>query len=277
MVIGEALSIEQKFDFIVENYVEFEEALIKAGIQRMVLGGRDFTWFSVNRGLFDRRIMNLLTTAISYSDSVKQHLDKIFLSNIDEVKLAMDGYSKQYDSRLGYRTMCKLRNFVQHEGLPVHGTSYSSNWIEKDDLKKAVMRNTVDPYLTPSELREGKFNRTILEELEAMGERIDLKSLVRDYVEGLSIAHVALRHAIDQRVTSAVLTIEKTIESFKREFPDEKSSGGLVAVKGATGVPFEEQLAVLQEPNEYRLHLEKKNPKLVNLSRQYISTEVVDD
>lgn len=276
LVIQEALYIEQKFDFIVENYIEFEEALIKSGIQNMILGGQDYTWFRINRALFDRRVMNLLTTAISYSDSVIQHLNRIFLQDIEKVDPAMAGYSAQYDARIGYRTMCKLRNFIQHQGLPVHGTAYHSQWIEKDGVRKAVMRNTVDPYLIPDELREGKFNRSILKELESIGKKIDLKSMVRDYIEGLSIAHEDVRQHISARINSSLAILEEAIQAFEQAFPQEGSIVGLAAVKRTPGPSYEEDLAILREPNEHRLYLETKNPMLVNLRRRYASTEVVE-
>lgn len=276
MVIREALYIEQKFDFIVENYIEFEEALIKSGIQNMILGGQDYTWFRINRALFDRRIMNLLTTAIAYSDSVEQHLNRMFSRDIEKVNPAMAGYSAQYDSRIGYRTMCKLRNFIQHQGLPVHGTAYHSQWIERDGVRKAVMRNTVDPYLSPDELRDGKFNRTILAELEAIGDKIDLKSMVRDYIEGLSIAHGGVRQHISALTDSSLVVLEEAIQSFEQAFPQEGSIVGLAAVKRKPGPCYEEDLAILREPNEHRLYLETKNPTLVNLRRRYASSEVVE-
>jgi len=275
IVILEAFYIEQKFDFIVENYIEFEEALIKSGIQNMILGGKDYKSFYINRALFNRRIMNMLTTTIAYYDSMKLHLKQIFSQDIEKVNRVMDRYSMQYDSRIGYRTMCKLRNFIQHQGLPVHGTMYRSKWIEKDGVRKALMRNTVDPYVRLDELRSGNFNRTILAELEVIGEKIDLKTMMRDYIEGLSVAHGDVRKNISERITSSVAILEKAIQSFEQAFPQEESIIGLAAVKRKPGPSYEDDLSILREPNEHRLYLETKNPTLVNLRKRYVSTEIV--
>lgn len=35
----EALYIEQKYDFVMENYLEFEESILRCGLSDMLLGG----------------------------------------------------------------------------------------------------------------------------------------------------------------------------------------------------------------------------------------------
>lgn len=274
-IIREALNLEQKFEFVVENYVEFEETLFKSGIHDIVLGMRGYQWFHLNRATFDRRIMNLLTTAISYTDSAKHHLNIIFSRDRDKVNPVMESYSAEYDSRIGFRTMCKLRNFVQHQGLPVHGSTFHSCWIERDGERKAINRNTVDPYIRPDELRSGDFNKTILKELEELGEKIDLKFLVRDYVEGLSAAHATVRQYISESVITSNHVLESTIKYFQDELPAEKSILGLAAVRRNENGSYEDDLAIIRDPNEYRAYLEKKNPSMVNLTRRYVSSEVV--
>lgn len=275
MVLREALYLEQKFDFIVENYIEFEEALLKSSFRDMVLGGQDHQWFQVTRATFDRRIMNFLTTAIAYTDSAKQHLNNIFLRDKSKVESAVASFSTEYDARIGYRTMCKLRNFVQHQGLPVHGTTYHSQWIEQDTQKKGLNRNTVDPYLRPDELRTGDFNKTVLKELEALGEKIDLKFLIRDYLEGLSKAHKTVRQSISDQINFSNQVLEDSIKNFQDAFPSEGSIIGLAAVKCVDNKFYENDLAILREPNEYRAYLETKNPLMANLTRRYVSSEVI--
>ncbi|MES2039626.1 MAG: hypothetical protein V4495_17500 [Pseudomonadota bacterium] len=275
MVLLEALYLEQKFDFFVENYIEFEETLLKTGIHDMILGNLDHQWFYINRGIFDRRIMNLLTTAISYSDSAKHHLNIIFSRDKNKVEQAMASFSQEYDTRIGYRTMCKLRNFVQHQGLPVHGMSYKSHWLDQSGKAKGLLRFTVDPYLQTEELRAGAFNKTILKELEAQGEKIELKPMIRDYVEGLSKAHATIRQSINEYIDFSNEVLEKSVLSFQEAFPDEGSIVGLAAVTCDENQSYKNDLAIIREPDAHRAYLAKKNPALVNLARRYVSSEIV--
>ena len=273
-MIREGLYVEQKFDFLIANYIEFESALLASGVHDMVLGGQDYDWFAASRASFDRRIMNLLTTARTYTDSVPQHVNRIFDRDPERKATAEANFSSEYDGRLGYRTMCALRNFVQHQGFPVHGSAYGSSRVGEGETRK--IRFTVDPYLRPSELREGDFKKSLLTELEVIGDKIDLKFLVRDYIEGLSASHSKLREMIDSTIKEAAIVIENAIKSFEDEFPSEGTIVGLAAVRVEAGPNYHDDLAIIREPNEYRLRLRTKNPEHVNLTRRYVSSEVTD-
>jgi hypothetical protein len=277
IVLREALYLEQKYEFVVENYIEFEETLLRSGVADMVLGNQDYRWFSTNRAGFDRRIMNLLTTAKTYSDSVEQHLNKIYERDQERVTPALAAFSSEYDARLGYRTMCKLRNFVQHQGFPVHGSFYHSKWLEEGEVRKARNRNTVDPYLLPAELRKGDFNRTVLEELEATSERVDLKFLVRDYMEGLSIGHCFVREQLKEKIEQSNGVLDAARKSYRDRFESETSNVGLAAVSDEPDSPGVETVSLHLDPEEYRSYLAQKNGKLTNLTRRYVSSEVVKD
>lgn len=154
----EAMYLEQKYDFVLENYLELEETILRCGLEYMVLGRQDRKSFNVDTALFNRRIMNLLTTFKTYEDSCLQHFNKIFHRDPLVVDAAMAPFRKEYDSRIGYRTMAKLRNFIQHQGFPVHGSSYCSKWIPDGSEAKARNRYTIELYLTSAELRKGDFN-----------------------------------------------------------------------------------------------------------------------
>lgn len=274
----EALYIEQKYDFIVQNYIEFEETLLRAGLQDMILSGQEIQWFHVNRALFDRRIMNLLTTVKSYDDSLEQHFNKIFDRNASKFAEAKAGFSLEYDARLGYRTICKLRNFIQHQGFPVHGSSYQFRWLEDEGVRKGKSRNTVDPYLRPEELRKGDFNRGVLAELEAVGTSVDLKTLVRDFLEGFSIAHHKTREMLQEKLEGAEATIVEAVNSYRSEFGDSKNLlPGLAAISRDGEGDIDDEIFIGQGSNTHRVHLVKKNGSLKNISVSYVSSEIVEN
>lgn len=272
LVLREGLYLEQKFDFLIQNFIEFETTLLESGVRDIVLGGQDYNWFAANRANFDRRIMNLLTTARTYADSVPQHINRIFNRDPSKKKTVEANFSAEYDKRLGYRTMCALRNFVQHQGFPVHGSAYGASRVGEGENRK--MRFTVDPYLRPAELREGDFKKSVLIELEARGEKIDLKYLVRDYVEGLSASHSKLREIIEEPMKLAGGVLDKAVKSFELAYPTEGSILGLAAVRLEAGPVHKDELHVFRDPDEYRMLLTRRNPQHVNLTRRYVSSEV---
>jgi len=74
----ESLFIEEKYDLVVENYLEIERSLLESVVRNMILSGQDYRWFQMERSLFNRRLINLLTSARTYVDQVKHHLNNIF-------------------------------------------------------------------------------------------------------------------------------------------------------------------------------------------------------
>lgn len=262
----ESLYIEQKYDFVMENYLEFEESILQCGLSDMLFGGRDRKEFNADTALFNRRIMNLLTAYKTYDDTYRQHINRIFLRDKEILRQVKDSFSKEYDSRVGYWLMPKIRNFVQHQGFPVHGSSYGSKWIEdKQGIQRS--RYTVDLYISPEELSEGKFNLEVRERLSRMGDKVDLKFIIRDFMEGFSAAHTRNREILADRLEWSYHYISSVIEEFL-------TATGYNSALGLASIGPDERVSVAHFAREQRMYLVNKNVNLVRLKDRYISNEV---
>jgi hypothetical protein len=262
----EALYIEQKYDFVVENYLEFEETLLMRGINHLILGRRDHLSFHADTALFNRRIMNFLTAYKTYEDTYAQHLNRIFNRDRDVLRLAKSFFSLEFDSRVGYWIMPKIRNYVQHQGFPMHGSTYGSGWItDRDGIDRN--RYTLDLYVYPQELCKGKFNLAALERLSRMKNKVDLKFLIRDFMEGFSAAHVKVRALVEARIEWAVDYTQSAREDFLL------STGYDSALALAATGP-DDRFSVATIANDQRIHLVEKNYSLIRLSDRYISNEI---
>lgn len=275
MIQLEAYYLEQKYEFVIQNYIEFENDLLRAGVHDLLLNETDIGWFHSTRSLFDRRVMNLLTTFRTYDDSRPQHFNKIFGTESGMAEQAKSKFSHEYDARLAYRAVCKLRNYIQHDGFPVHGSNYSGEWLTTDEGARASRRHTVNPYLNTAQLRKGSYTRGVLEELEAKGGKIDLKWLMREFIEGFSAAHVANRELLKNILEWAGNYISSAVDAYFEVSPEEKRSPvGLFAMeKGSES--SDATVYLHQGAEEQRSFLVKKNGSLINLSRAYISGEVL--
>jgi len=269
----EALYIEQKYDFVIENYIEFEETILRCGLEHMILGRGEHKDFNVDSAHFNRRIMNLMTTYKTYDDSLPQHLNRIFHRDEAVSEVAIGRFRQEYEARIGYRAFAKLRNYIQHQGFPLHGSSYMSNWLVQEDDRKHKSRYTIDLYLHPAELRKGDYNRTVLAELEALGEKIDLKILIRDFIEGFSTAHDSNRSILREKLKWASEYIASAEETYLDNGEVKKSLAGFAACKIDSPGAELQKIYLHQTSDEHRGYLEKKNKPLVNLSRRYISNE----
>ncbi len=172
-----ALALEEKFDLLVENYMELEQSLVGTGIRRMIVAGWDYRQIQIERGLFNRRLVNLLTAARTYVDHSPQHINDLRAAGCCDEQYSIDeAFAAQYDSRLGYRVMSAVRNYVQHCGFPLHVFNYNVKRLDRSD--GPLFRHTIELYVSAEQLEaDGKFKRSVLEELRADGERADLMEL----------------------------------------------------------------------------------------------------
>lgn len=274
LVLLHALNLEQKFDFVIENFLELEATLLESALHGMVLGGQDHAWYSGIRSKFDRRIMNFLTTGRSYSDSAKHHLNRIFERGSTEVGEVMACLSGVYDSHLGYRAMYELRNVIQHQGLAVHGLTHHARWVDSDRLRQLT---TIDPYILPNELLETEFKKFIIEQLQAIGDKVELKYLLRDYLDGLAKFHEGLRDAIKDNVNRAQAVLDEARSGYIAQCaPDQASVVGLAAVAWTISGRFEEVVDIVHAASDLRVSLQQKNRGFRNFSKRYVSSETSD-
>jgi hypothetical protein len=76
-ILREALFIEEKFDLVVDNYLEFETDLLDSAAREMVRGVSSWTAFQGERNQMNRRIVNLLSSCRLYLDHTHHHLSNI--------------------------------------------------------------------------------------------------------------------------------------------------------------------------------------------------------
>lgn len=124
-VLSNGLAMEEKYEILISNYLEFEKEIFEHAAQLMVRSPYDYEDFFQVRMSFNRRLVNLLTAARLYVDQLYRHV-KAAIPDMQNVKKNIESmFSKEYDKKLEYRFMEALRNYVQHRGIPVH-------WIEQN-------------------------------------------------------------------------------------------------------------------------------------------------
>jgi hypothetical protein len=151
----EALFIEEKFDLVVDNYLEFETDLLDSAAREMVRGVQTWTAFQAERNQMNRRVINLLSSCRLYLDHTRHHLSNMGKVGKDAAAIIGAKISAQYDGSLGYRAMEALRNYVQHRGYPIHGVTFNASWI---DNRERLMY-AVTPYIMPAQLQEDGASR----------------------------------------------------------------------------------------------------------------------
>ena len=110
-------------------------------------------------------------------------------------------------------------------------------------------------------------------ELEALGGRVDLKPLVRQYVAALSDVHKQLRALTDTCVAKWDAVFDQALQQFKAAFPTEESLVGLSAVQ--KGAEEKTAVGIFSDAIKYRKALQRKNRMLESLESRHVTGEVL--
>src|SRR5688572_17814365 len=91
--------------------------------------------------------------------------------------------SEEWDQHLGFRTIEAMRNFAQHRGFVISGIHNYCGAVEFERPENNRVEHSVFPYFEVSELAEdSRFSKELLAELRGIGEQIDLRPFIREYV-----------------------------------------------------------------------------------------------
>jgi hypothetical protein len=269
-----ALNIEEKYNIMKENYVELETALLNIALTWSLFDGANWSSTMTDLYTINRRLANLLTTARLYLDQVAHDLSTLYGNPsllLDEFK---NMTSAEYDNSLGYRVMEALRNYIQHQGLPLVAISYQT-WSDPEPVSSTDIdlpsqaHYVVKPQLSTEQLRKsGRVKSPVLKELERLGEHVDVRPFTRQYIQALTDVHVMLRAkmAPDTEVWSAL------IEQCLRRLAVPGSWPTTTAVY--TGYNNDVDVFISREQVQRREWLIQRNTSLLRLPENVVSNQV---
>jgi len=221
-----ALSLEEAFDILIQNYMEFEKEVLGLTVDYMVRHPDKYGFHQDGRRILNRRLMNILTTARAYLDQLPSSFNAVIGSDSSyDLKLKSRVHS-QYDSLLGYRVMEALRNYAQHNGFPIHGMGFGMQWVKDGDDKVGRIEFGTSPSINCEVLREdGQFKKQILREIEALGDKVDVRPLLREYLQGFGEIQDEYRRLTLDCISAAESAIEQMLDDFRPRNPSETQMG----------------------------------------------------
>lgn len=265
-----ALSLEETYDLVLENYVELEKELFSFNIYDVLKIQHDYEDHFYLRSTLNRRFVNLLTATRLYLDQAQQHLANC----CDDQKLACEDFVKRtnhhFDEVFGYKFMSGLRNHVQHCGRAVHTVelSKSNRYIGSTRF----IENIVTPFALKKELMKDFRTAT----RDEMDDKLDLAQAAREYVTCIGDLHKLARDKYLENVQRSRALIESIRERFKNLNPlNEQLAIALVEItKDEDDKPQEKFISpMLLEWDNIRANLEKKNFAGANLSKSLITNQ----
>lgn len=266
--LQEICDAEEKYENLIENYVEWESAISQHALRQMVSFEIGYNEVQDSRKFIARKLFNLLASARLYLDSLPKHTKRIFPEDQAAVQCIKNELSAQYDSRLSYRVMEALRNYSQHAALPIHGITTHASWDRASEpyaLSFAVL-----PTLDRKQLAEdGNFKKSVLDEILQL-EKIELKLIVREYIESVSLIHNAFRKAIGPKSGVWVTQLASSTGCFAREFPDEGTIGLAVLPVDDRGLGAGEPVYIAGPMVDYLAHMQQKHATMLNFAKRRV-------
>lgn len=265
------VAIEQKFDIALENHFELEREITSVAARDMLFSdySNDSLWDIGNT--LNRRVLNTLSSFRTYIDHTDHHLSDVFGSLSTEREQYKNIRRFIYDSRIEYRAIDALRNYVQHRDLSVHKWSIGSRKI--GDIADPGYEYRVGMRLVIEALEtDGGFKKKILEELKTIGESIDLIWLIRGYVEAISEINKEVRSIASNRADEVRIIITDAVKSYQAVSEDEDVSPGLAIAKFDDAGICVEHHYLVPEALAYRDRFLNKNRTLINFSKRHVAS-----
>lgn len=258
------LDLEEQWVAVIQNYFVLEKGLLEAAVYHMVITDYERHSLDDRQLNFAVTLANLLSSCRAYLDQTIQHLGSL-KPNYDDARAFSDARSHEYDTRFGYRFMEAMRNYSQHNGLPLHGSSYGVSSKER-----GLLEYYVGTIIDVDQLRNDKnFKKTVLDEITE--QKLSAEPLIREYIAGLSAVHTRLRELLKERVDGWMQLIRSAIAQYIDSSPDGKGTPGLCAMQLGKGDTWL-QTAYLSEEMMQRVEiLQKRHGSLEHVPRSFVS------
>ena len=267
-ILSNALALEEKYEILISNYLEFETTILGVTAADMVREDVTYASFFEVRLALNRRLVNLLTSARLYLDQLSQHVAACAPDGEAAAARIKKIISEQWDSYREYRFMDALRNYTQHRGIPIHAISHAASWIGSEDLKQ--LQYSLKLVSEASILKEdADFKHRVLQELD---EKTDLTLFVRRYIECLSTVHAAVRDTVEESVNGARDVMHTAHTTYLAAGASDVVGLCACALEDERDVETEYTVLLL-DWDDVRIALQKRNHQLVNLHRRYVTNQ----
>ncbi len=262
------LYIEEKLNIVLENYLELEQELLNISFSNLVTPFTNIKWEQYVNEIhkINRRIINLLTTTRMYLDHIGHDIKQI--SNKIDIEVMLKKLkSEEYDSKLGYRVMEALRNYVQHRGLPIHVISHKQSNDGEGRIKHVIM-----PVIRVADLEsDGNFKKSVLNELKKQGERVDVRQFIREYIQSFYLFQKFIRDIFNEEVLSYVDVFNNYYSLYESKYGKAES---LVVSELIHDEFHTNRVHIIFDIVKRRNWLENKNNVDKDLTRNFVSGEL---
>ena len=272
------LLFEEKFAYIINNFYELETEALKVTVP--ILSSYESVSTIVNdTHVFNRRIMNLLTTCRSYLDQIPSNLESI--SDIEtNIKQQFEDKKKQYIKQsFTYYFFWQLRNYAQHRDIPLKGNKRKISKIDQKylstDIERRVVEHTLEFNIDVKELLiDPKFFGNVpcssfKQKLQESPKNLNIRPLIREYVSILAKIHEEFRQKLNIPFKQSENLIKEKIKYYCQQ---ESSDSCFEILKKDEQGDIIERFDIFLRPVERRENMIRKYCHLDAIANQYVTS-----
>ena len=230
----EAFEIELAFDFVVANYIEIEKYIAEHLVLDMTF---QLETADAHRSLqwgFIRKLSNWLASISFWRDLTRNRMISICGRGV-ELQHFKSEHTRLLDNEFAYAFVYHLRNYSQHGGFPITGSSSGAAWDEDRTQVSFSAKYTLDYELIRSYFEGNgpgsKGRKAFAKRIEAFsgGKPFDLKPIVRQSLGQFGQLIDETRKSMESHVLANENFVLEMISRFEAAYP-QTSIVGLSAI-----------------------------------------------
>lgn len=185
--IYDSLLIEENFDILLSNYIEYEREVYALLMEWLLRGdGQNSSNFFSDRQKINIKLANFLTAARTYLDVLES-----VSSHKPHLNLKSNTLSREFDACLEYRFVLKLRNHIQHCGTAIHEMCMGGEPLLENG--NYIANFYIEFFVVKSKLNKEKFSLKILNDCP---EKIPLNQYLRKFLACLMRVQADVRNIV---------------------------------------------------------------------------------
>lgn len=253
------LEIEEKYNMILENYKEIEQEIFESTLDLVLHRTSLWRTLRIKTRNLDRKLNNLLSIIKLFLDHIPDDLNKVYGRELEkEVKKLI---IKEGKEKFACHFMYELRNYIQHNGLSIDDLRFGS---ERKEIRKKE-RNIKEIYLSINKKKildyaSDDLKKKIID--KTSGDRIELKPLIRENIESLSLINNFIRNKTKDKIKNWDMDLKKIKDKYFNKTHKNINYNVLLTLENKECT---DEKNIFYDFIEYRKDLIKRNKELKNL------------
>jgi len=274
LILSAALSIEEKYDLTLSNFLDLEKELLVLTVDRMARVELGYENFYQIRSVLNRKLSNFILSGKMYTEQIASDAVECLEDGKGVQQIISELRSEQYDSSIEYRTMEALRNHLAHSGMVVHKVSLPSHWTPHESKKLRRLEFNIDIFAEKKILAENsRFKRKVLAELP---EYFDLKKGARSYMASISVLQDATRKFSEEDISRSRAVIEHFINLYSNFNQGESFALGAFC-ESSNPTEKAKPITLMLDWDDVRRTLKEKNDSITNMHIRYATNSISEN